>query len=169
VDAAKLNLNPITQIQPLLVAGIVVLFIVTYFVLRRVFVRPYLAVLESRERRFEHAEQSRERCAQARLDAQAEADRLLAEASKHSETLHAESDERCDEYRRSRIAEASSRAAALLDEGRNKIAAERAKHSAEMRGEVEECVGVACKRLLGRSDPEAVANAVERAAARRIG
>jgi F0F1-type ATP synthase membrane subunit b/b' len=169
VDAAKLNLNPITQIEPLLVVAIVLVFIALYFALRHVFVRPYLAVLEARERRFAHAENSLARGNETQRAADFEAERVLTEASTRAEIVRTESEERCDEYRRSRIAEASSKAGALLDEGRARIAAERAKQSAGMRGEVETCVGIACTRLLGASDSEAVSSAVERAVSRRIG
>ena len=56
MNAAELNLNPLTQIDPIVIMAIIVVFVATYFALRHFFVYPYLAVMEERERLFEVAD-----------------------------------------------------------------------------------------------------------------
>ena len=53
MSAAQLNLNPLTSIQPITIVLIILIFMATYFALRRVFVFPFLAVMEERERLFD--------------------------------------------------------------------------------------------------------------------
>ena len=65
--------------------------------------------------------------------------------------MRAEARERAEEYRRTRVTEATNAAAARLEEGRAQIAQARAAELERLRAEAVECVGVACGQLLGSS------------------
>lgn len=169
MNAAQLNLNPITQIEPLVIIAIMVIFVATYFALKRVFVLPYLAVMEERERLFDHADESLRQAAQIEASARQDAQRVLDDAAHAAEELRSASRDRCDAYQAKQLAEATATASALLEAGRADIASAREQQSASLRAQVEDCVGVACGRLLGSSRKDVVKAAVERAVARRMG
>ncbi|NTU71870.1 MAG: hypothetical protein HGB10_08655 [Coriobacteriia bacterium] len=58
MNPAELNLNPIDQINPIVIVAVMLIVVATYFALRRVYVMPYLRVMEERERFFESADAS---------------------------------------------------------------------------------------------------------------
>lgn len=163
-----INLNPLTQIEPIVIVAIIVIFIATYFALRRFFVFPYLAVMEERERLFEDADECRRRAEEIERSARQDAQHALDEAASAAEELNSASRLRSDAYQRQCLSEATAQASKLLEEGRLKIAAARAKESDGLREQVQDCVGIACSRLLGEVDSDAVGSAVERAMARRM-
>ena len=169
MNAAQLNLNPISQIEPVVIVIMIAIFIATYFALRRVFVLPYVAVMEKRERLFEHAEESREEAAKIERAAREDAQLALDEAARAGEELRSASRDRCDAYQHEKLTEATTSASALLEQGRAQISAARAEQSVALRRQVMDCVGVACERLLGSADDSVVETAVDRAIARRMG
>jgi F0F1-type ATP synthase membrane subunit b/b' len=76
--------------------------------------------------------------------------------------MRAEARERADEYRRTRVAEATNAAAAGLEAGRAQIATARAAELDRLRAEATECVGIACGQLVGTVDDELVSATVDR-------
>ena len=169
MNPAQMNLNPMTQIDPVVIVAMVLIVAVTYVLLRRVFVLPYLNVLEQRERLFCDSEDrlnEADRCADTALE---EAEQAVADAAEQAEKIRADAHETADAYRAKRIGEASAGASTVLEHGRELIAADRAKEVERMRTQACECVGLACERLLGKADEQAVASAVDRALARHGG
>jgi len=164
-----INLNPLTQIDPIIIVATIVIFLATYFALRRLFIFPYLAVMEERERLFEDADERRYSAGEIERSARQDAQHALDEAARAAEELNAASRVRCDSYQRQCLSEATAQASKILEAGRIEIAAARAKESDGLRDQVQDCVGVACSRLLGDVDSDAVGSAVERAMARRMG
>jgi F0F1-type ATP synthase membrane subunit b/b' len=169
MSAAELSLNPLTMIQPITIVLIVLIFIATYFALRRVFIFPYLAVIEERERLFDEADSALSQADEHDREAREEAGRLLDKAASDVEQSRLECKGRCDNYQRQRVGEAMASASAILEKGRATIFAERAEQRERLRGQVTDCVGIACQRLLGRAEPQVVDEAVDRAMARRKG
>lgn len=169
MNAAELNLNPLTQIDPIVIVAIIVVFIATYFALRHFFVYPYLAVMEERERLFDVADDTLDRADEvARLAAQ-NAEATVATAAAHAEELREGARQAAEEYRRQRVDAATQEASALLESERAKIAAARAEQADKLREQARDCVGLACDRMLGRHDSEAVEAAVDRLMARGMG
>ena len=169
MSAAQLNLNPLTSIQPITIVLIILIFMATYFALRRVFVFPFLAVMEERERLFDDADEALAQADEIDRRAHEEADSILNEAAQYAEKCRLESKARCGDYQRQRVGEATESASGILEKGRAQIAAERAEQRERLRGQVTDCVGVACKRLLGGTESKVVDEAVDRAMARREG
>ena len=170
MNAAELNLNPLSssQIDPIVMIAIVVIFIATYFALRRVFVLPYLAVMEQRERLFEHSDEMLDRADSIERQAAEDAEAAVAQAAATGEELRARVQEEAEQYRRERVEAATSEASALLESGRAEIAAARAGQAERLREQALDCVGIACDRLLGDHDPETVEAAVDRLMSRRM-
>ena len=159
---SQLNLNPIQMINPTVIVTTIVIIIATYFLLRQVYVTPYLRVLEAREQIFEVADARNAEATQCVAEADLDAESAVAEAAAEAEAMRAEARERAEEYRRTKVTEATTAAAARLEEGRAQIAAARAAELQRLRAEAVECVGVACGQLLGNSDEELVVATVER-------
>lgn len=162
MNAAELNLNPLTQIDPIVIVAIIVIFVATYFALRRVFIQPYLEVMEERERLFEHADEMLEHAEVVERQAAENAEASIAEAAAAAEELRMRSKESAEQYRRQRVGAATQEASALLEAGRAEIASARAEQLAKLRTQVVDCVGLACDQLLSLHDPETVEAAVDR-------
>jgi F-type H+-transporting ATPase subunit b len=158
----KLNLNPLDQLIPTVIIAVMLIIIATYFALRWVYVLPYLAVLEEREQIFGVADARRAEAAQCVAAANVGAENAVAEAVAEAEAMRAEARERADEYRRTRVSEATSAAAARLESGRAQIAAARAAELSRLRSEAAQCIHVACGKLVGTVDDELVEATVER-------
>jgi F0F1-type ATP synthase membrane subunit b/b' len=169
MNAAELNLNPLTQIDPIVIVAIIVIFVATYFALKRVFVQPYLAVMEERERLFEHGDEVLERAEDAEREGAENAEMTVAKAAVAAEEERAAAHDRAELYRKERVEAATREASSLLESGRAEIASARAEQSVKLREEALDCVGLACDRLLGKHDPEIVGAAVDRLVSRGMG
>jgi len=159
---SKLNLNPIDQISPVVIVAVMLIIVVMYFALRKVYVFPYLAVIESRERLFDAADANYTQSVQCVAEANEGSERAIAEAAAQAEAIRAEAREHAEEYRRTKVATATSTAAARLEEGRAQIAIARAAELERLRTEATVCVGVACGQLVGEVDDEVVSATIER-------
>jgi len=164
-----MNLNPMTQIDPVVIVGVMLIVLVTYLLLRRVFVLPYLRVMEERERLFEAADARHDEADASTRAAQHSAQQLVADAAAQAEKTRADATEHADAYRTARLAEAAAGASSALEAGRELIAADRARELEGLRAQACECVRLACERLLGAADEAAVSSAVDRALERHGG
>lgn len=164
---SEMNLNPLGQISPTVIVAVILIVTAMYFVLRRVYVFPYLRVIEEREQIFEVADA---RCAEATqcvAAANADSEQAVAEAVAEAEAMRAEAREHADEYHRTRVTETTNSAAMRLEEGRAQIAASRDAELRRLRTEASDCVRVACGQLVGSVDDELVTATVERLMARQ--
>jgi F0F1-type ATP synthase membrane subunit b/b' len=168
VNAAELNLNPLSssQLDPIVIVAIIVIFAVTYFVLRRVFVFPYLAVMEERERLFEHSDETLDHADTIEAQAAEDAEVTVARAVASAEELRAKAQEDAEQYRRQRVESATGEASTLLESGRAEIASAREGQAEKLRAQALDCVGLACDKLLGGHDDEIIEAAVDRLMAR---
>lgn len=168
MNPAELNLNPMSQIDIVVIVAIAVVFVATYFVLRKVFVLPYLAVMERRELLFDVADDQARQADEIMRQADLDAEMALSNAAQTAEQLRMEARERGETYRRERVDEASKAASERLERGRGDIAAARESEVAQLREQAVDCVSVACGQLLGEPDVDAIEAAVDRLMARRV-
>jgi len=162
MNPAELNLNPLSQIDPVVMIAVVLVIIVTYVVLRRVFVLPYMHAMEAREGLFETARSQFREVDRLTVESQAACEAAIAQATAQAEDLRSEAQERAAAYRSERVAEASRQASEMLETGRAKIEAERTEEMSGVRSQAVECVSVACTQLVGSVTTETVENAVDR-------
>ena len=162
INPAELNLNPISQIDPIVIVVVALIVVVTYLLLRRVYVLPYLEVMETREEHFSIARQQLDQAAEIGRTSDLEAEAILAEAAASSEEIRNAASARADAYRKERLVEASLRASESLESGRAELSAVRERELASVRDQAVECVAAACDQLLGDTDAEAVESAVVR-------
>jgi F-type H+-transporting ATPase subunit b len=164
----ELSLNPLDQIDPIVIGATVAIFALTYFTLRRVFVLPYLRVMEQRERMFEEADERADEEDRATGEAEQQAKAKVAEAREAADELLGEAAQQADAYKTERLQSATTTASERLEQGRAEIAQARESELARLREEAVDCVGKACDRLLGESDPAAAEVAVDRLLSRRV-
>jgi F0F1-type ATP synthase membrane subunit b/b' len=162
MNPAELNLNPLSQIDPIVIVIVALIVVVTYLVLRRVYVQPYLEVMEAREELFQTARRRSSEASDVTRESDLQAETMLAEATASSEDLRTAAQLRADGYRKARLSEASAAASELLEHGRAELQAVRVRELASVHAQAVECVTAACEQLLGSTDAEAVESTVER-------
>jgi F0F1-type ATP synthase membrane subunit b/b' len=162
MNPAELNLNPLSQIDPVVIVAVALIVIVTYLLLRRVYVLPYLEVMESREELFSSARRLSAEAAEVTRESELRAEAVLCEAATTAEDLRSTAQARADAYRKDRLAEAAQLASESLESGRLELRAERERELASVQAQAIECVAAACEQLLGGADPETVESTVVR-------
>lgn len=163
-----LNLNPIDQLDPIVIVFTAIAFVLTLFALRKVFVLPYLAVMDAREQMFAEADGRASETEAALEAARVESGQAVAAATVEAEQMLADARDHADAYRRERLDTATRAASQRLERGRAEIAEARANELAQVRQQAVDCVGIACAHLLGEADPKVVETAVDRLMARRM-
>jgi|BarGraIncu00421A_1022006.scaffolds.fasta_scaffold02340_4 F-type H+-transporting ATPase subunit b len=161
------SLNPIDQIQVPVIVAMMGLVVLTFFLLRRVFFAPYVAVMEQRETQLEAAETTIAEAERIVAETEPEAQVIVAAAREKASDVLRKARDDVEDYRRQVIDAAMQEAAHELEGGRAKIAAERETEVASLREQAIECVTMACDKLLGSVEPAAVAASVDKFLARR--
>jgi F-type H+-transporting ATPase subunit b len=162
------SLNPIDQIQLPVILAVMGLVAVTFFALRRVFFTPYIAVMEEREVRLEVAESTLAEAARTLAEAEPEAEGIIAAAREKADGVLCSARDEVESYRKDTIEAALQEAADSLERGRAEIESAREAEVASLREKAIECVTLACDKLLGSAEPDAVAGAVDKLLARRV-
>lgn len=157
-----MNLNPMTQLDPVVIVLAATIFLLTFAGLRRFFVLPYVEVMEARDRLCEDAEACVSQAATVEREADLDAEGILRDAAQKAGQLRAEALREADEYRKVTVEAAQKKAATHLEGGRAQIAALRASQLAAVHDQAVECVGLACNQLLGDGEDTAVPTAVDR-------
>jgi F0F1-type ATP synthase membrane subunit b/b' len=156
------------QLDWRVILATVLIFVATYVVLRKVFFDKVVAVMEDRQERIEECQG---KCAEARAlieSAQKEADETVASAEAERESLLSSVRERAQSEREAQIAGAQRAAERRLEEGRLEIASEREREVERLVREANECVGLACAKIVGPVDEELIAPVVDRVVEKRL-
>jgi F0F1-type ATP synthase membrane subunit b/b' len=162
------GLNPIDQIQIPVILTVIAIVIATFVMLRRVFFLPYVRVMEERETRLEAAESVIAESEAVIAAAEPEAQRVVAEAREKADELLRRTREEDDAYHKRVIEAAMRESSESLEEGRAEVAAAREAEVASLREQAIECVALACDKVLGSFEPDAVSAAVDKLLARRV-
>lgn len=157
-----MNLNPISQLDPLVIVAAAAIFLLTFFALRKVFVLPYVEVMEARESLCDEAEYCVTEAETVQRDADLEAEAILREAAQTAERVRTEAAQAVEQYRRAVVESAQHTASQRLEAGRLEIAAYKDAQLAAVGEQAVSCVGLACHQLLGDGEEPAVAATVGR-------
>jgi F0F1-type ATP synthase membrane subunit b/b' len=161
------DLNPLNQINPVVIGAEMAIFTGMYMGLRRWFVLPYLKVIEERQARIEEGDAKAAEAERLLAEAAAQSEATLAGAHEKADRIVRESHEASDAERRRIVQAALDEVSAYLEEGRAEVTLARQQELEGQREEAIECVTVACGKLLGRPDGELAVEAVDRLLARR--
>jgi len=167
MNPAELNLNPLSQLDPVVMVAVALIVAVTYLLLRRLFVLPYLEVMEAREDLFADARTRAAEASKVRRESDLQAEAVLAQAAASAEEIRSGAKTRADTHRKELISKASLEASETLERGRAELRTVREQELSAIQGQAIECVSAACERLLGSADPAAVQSAVVRLMERR--
>jgi F0F1-type ATP synthase membrane subunit b/b' len=163
-----MQLNPLMQLDWRVILATVLVFVATYFVVRRVFFDKVVAAMEDRQ---EHIVECEAKCAEARAlveAAQKEADEMVGSAEAERESLLSAARERAQSERETQVADAQHTAERRLEEGRLEIATAREREIERLVREANECVGLACAKIVGPVDEEVIAPVVDRVVEKRL-
>jgi F0F1-type ATP synthase membrane subunit b/b' len=163
-----MELNPLKQLDPAVVAATIATFSVTYLVMRKVFFLPTIEVMERRNaRRLEAEEKYAE--AQRILDAaEQEAARIGEETNEKVREAVERSRAEADEVHEAKLVAARAQTEVLLEEGRASILEEAESERGRLRAEALECVSLSCEKLFGAVDRAVVESNVDRAIAKTL-
>jgi F-type H+-transporting ATPase subunit b len=155
-------LDPLGQIHLVTMAAIIVIFLVTLLLLRRICFLPLIAVMDQRAARIEAA-RTRKAEAEALLkSAQLETDQILSAAHAEAERLVAQVVAETAGIRSERMAKASAEAEAILAKGREGVLAVTQSEDARLTEELCACVGKTLTTMIGPVDDTAVRFMVNR-------
>jgi F0F1-type ATP synthase membrane subunit b/b' len=163
-----MELNPLKQLNPAVVAATIATFTVTYVVMRKVFYLPTIEVMERRNVRRLEADEKYAEAQSALAEAEGEATRIREEADAQVREAVEQSRSKVESERESRLAAARAAAEILLEQGRAAMSEEAELERASLRSEVVECVSLSCEKLFGRVDRAVVESNVDRVIAKTV-
>jgi F0F1-type ATP synthase membrane subunit b/b' len=157
--------DPLAQIDPLAIAGVSAIFLVTFLLLRRMCLVPLVEVMERRAGRIEAAGAARAEAEGVLRQARAEADRLLAAAREEAGRIAEAAKEERSRAREARMAVARESADAAVAAGREAIQSLARAQEAAVADHLRACVCEILTRLVGEVDEPRVRFLVARALA----
>jgi F-type H+-transporting ATPase subunit b len=163
-----MELNPLKQIDPLVIVTVMIAFSITAVLLRKWFFLPYIGVMEERDMRLEEAQAALDEAERIVLEAEPTAAADVERAREEADLLMRQSREQNDLYRRETVDAAMAEVSTLLEKGRKRISQARESELASLRAQAVECVNLACVKLMGSADEESTATAVDKLLARRV-
>lgn len=162
-----MTLDPVSQFNLVTIIGVIVVFVIALLVLRKTFFGPVIAVIERRDAKVEKGRRIRDEAARLVSDAQAEAERIGAEAA--TARKDAVSAIRADiaTAREARLVEATAEADAIAAAGRVEVDALRESERGRMHESLTGCVIETLSSLLDEVDERRVRALVDQELAAR--
>jgi F-type H+-transporting ATPase subunit b len=151
-----MSLDPLAQISVITITGVILIFLVMSFLLRRLVFLPLIEVMERRRTRIATS-LARQAEAQAELDqarrqAEESGSRARARTEQIVNRIRQETAERCQ----ARVADATREAEAILEHGREEMQTVRRAEEARLTEELIACVTSTLGRIAGAADEDAV-------------
>jgi F-type H+-transporting ATPase subunit b len=157
-----MSLDPLAQIHAVTIAAVVLIFLATLVVLRRVALVPVIAVMEQRATRIEAARSARAEADGLLENARREAGETLSAARAEAERMAERSRQDARERRSAALARAGREAEAILSRGRDEVQALRQAEDARLRAELYSCASQTLAKMLGTVDGAALRLMVNR-------
>lgn len=163
-----MELDPLRQLNPAVMAAAAAVFAIAYLVLRRVFFLPVIEVMAARDERVEKARSLMAEANGTYAQAEAEAQTVMEGAEEDAIRIAEKARAAADAKAREVVEEAQRKAQRALDKGRARIAREKDEELARLRAETIECVTLACDKLVGEVPDGAIETTVDGLMARRF-
>ncbi|HUM12737.1 MAG TPA: hypothetical protein VLT82_17445 [Myxococcaceae bacterium] len=160
-------LDPLKQIDLVVIGGVAVAFLITYFLLRRIFFGPLIEVMERRALRIETARSRRAEAERSLEDAQRRAAALLQAARDEGARLADAAREASVKVSEARRAEIGPEVEAIRARGRDEVLALRRSAETRLAEELCACVGQTVAKMIGRVDERTVRFLVTRTLAEK--
>ena len=162
-----MDLNPLEQLNLITMAAIAAIFLVTLFILRKVFFIPLIDVMEKRAGKLERSRARYEEAGTLIEKAQEEARKIAAEAAETAERLSDEVKAELARIRESKRAEASVEAESILARGRKEVALHKESEQARLKEHLLTCSKQTLVKIIPEVDEERLLFIVNRVLAAR--
>jgi F0F1-type ATP synthase membrane subunit b/b' len=160
-------LNPLTQINLVTIGAVIVIFLVTLFLLRRICLVPLIAVMERRAARIVAARALAVEADALLVSAHREADAARAAATAEATQLVERVREEIAAIRGQRLGQARAEAEAILAKGREESRTLLQAEDARLTDELSSCVSAALRKMIGPVEGAAVRFMVKRVLAEK--
>jgi F-type H+-transporting ATPase subunit b len=157
-----MTLNPLEQLNLITMAATAAIFLVTLFLLRRVFFLPLLKVMEKRERKLELARLKYKEASALLQKAREEAKRILAEATEETRHLTGSAEEEVMKIQKERRARADGEAEKISVAGREEVSRLKEREQAKMKAHLLTCSRQTLVKLIGEVDEDTLRFVVSR-------
>jgi F0F1-type ATP synthase membrane subunit b/b' len=157
-----MTLNPLEQLNLITMAAMAAIFLVTFFLLRRVVFLPLIAVMERREQRLERCRLVEQEASALLRKARGEAERILTEAADQARRLSGAGEEELMRIREERCAPASAEAEKILTTGRGEVLRLAEEEQAKLASHLLTCSRQALVKLIGEVDEDTLRFMVDR-------
>ncbi len=157
-----MTLNPLEQLNLIAMAAMAAIFLVTFFLLRKVVFLPLIAVMEKRERRLECCRLVEQEASALLRKAQGEAERILTEAADQARRLSGAGEEELMRIRAERCALASTEAEKILAMGRGEVLRLAEEEQTKLVSHFLTCSRQALVKLIGEVDEDMLRFMVDR-------
>lgn len=157
-----MNLNPLTQLNAITITSIVVIFSMTFFALKKIYIDKYVDFMEARVQDVSEGKAAGLEAETIIVAAKAEAEEILRDARKEADDIAAQT--RTDGYdlREERRIAAMTEAEKLVAAGRDRLSKVKEKERALLESELVVCVWRVVSKLDGKIDRETVEAVVKR-------
>lgn len=162
-----MGLNPLEQLNPVTMAAMALIFLATFFILRKVFFTPLIEVMGKRADKIERGRARFQEADALIKKAQEEAARIAAEAAEAAERIHAEVKEELARIRDSKRAQANAEAEIILARGREEIARLKEAEQARLKEHLLTCSKQTLVKMIPQVDEEKLRFVVKRVLAAR--
>lgn len=157
-----MTLNPLEQLNLITMTAIAAIFLVTFFLLRRVVFLPLIAVMEKRERRLECCRLMEQEASALLRKARGEAESILTEAADQARRLSGAGEEELMKIREERCALASAEAEKILAMGREEVLRLAEEEQAKLISNLLTCSRQTLVKLVGEVDEDMLRFMVDR-------
>ncbi len=157
-----MGLNPLEQLNPVTMAAIAAIFLVTFFILRKVFFLPLIEAMERRAGKLESARATYEEAKALLERSRKEAAEIVTDMTEEAGRLSREVKEELIRIRALKIAEASAEADNILARGQKEVARIKEAEQAKLKEQLLACCRQTLFKMIGKVDEDALRIVVSR-------
>ncbi len=145
-----MELNPIEQINFITIVSIIILFTITFFILKRIFFDPLIEIMEKRTEKIQRSKSLIDEAKNLLDSAREESEKIINEARAEAERIKTAAKEEALRIKDEKISEAKKQAGKLLLEGRREIEILKAEEKNKLASEVFSCTQMTLEKLIER-------------------
>jgi F0F1-type ATP synthase membrane subunit b/b' len=157
-----MNLNPLTQINPITIVSTMVIFLVTYFALKKLYVDKYVEFIETRTREVSDGRAAGLEAEAITVKAKADAEEILRGARSEADDIAAQTRTDAYELREEHRLAAAGEAEKIVAGGRERLQTIKDKEQVLLETELVDCVWRVVSKLDGKIERTTVAAVVRR-------
>lgn len=147
-----MELNPIEQVNFITIVSIIILFTITFFILKRIFFDPLIEIMEKRTEKIERSKSLIDEAKNLLESAREESEKIINEAQTKAERIRTTAKEEALRIKDEKIFESKKKAEELLIEGRREIEMLKVEEKKKLASELLSCTQMTLEKLVERVD-----------------